>query len=239
MSSRALKLAGVLRWVLDAAWYLLLVGGGLAVLGFIVFLILGGHVQADVPVPFHTQPGASLTGSERGVTLTDLSGTLRTRASSLAAAAILIFVVVGWGLVLFGLRQLRAVIRDALAGVPFTGASARRIELIGLTIVVADLTAGSLVGEETGLGGLAATADVEGVDDIAEAESDRDLGKPRVVQFAAVAGSAGVQELALGGRALPVLDLQVLAKASRIRDRELRKRNEGLLAGGQVQQCLA
>lgn len=139
MSGRAVKLGGVLRWILDAAWYLLLAGGGLVVLGFIVFLILGGHLKAEVPVTFRTQPAGSLTGPARGIELTDLSGTLRTRASPLAAAAILIFAVAGWGLVLFGLRQLRVVIRDALAGAPFTGANARRIELIGLTVVAADL----------------------------------------------------------------------------------------------------
>jgi len=39
------------------------------------------------------------------------------------------------------------------------------------------LTAGPLVGEEAGLGGFASAADVEGVDDVREAEPCRDLGK--------------------------------------------------------------
>src|ERR1035438_5010457 len=81
------------------------------------------------------------------------------------------------------------------------------------------LAAGPLVDEEAGLGGLAAAADVEGVDDVRETESDRDLGKLGGLQVAAVAGPAGVQELASGRRALPVLDLQVLAEAGRVRNR--------------------
>ena len=37
------------------------------------------------------------------------------------------------------------------------------------------LAAGPLIDEEAGLGGLAAAADMEGVDDVGEAEPDRDL----------------------------------------------------------------
>src|ERR1035441_6117075 len=81
------------------------------------------------------------------------------------------------------------------------------------------LAAGPLVDEEAGLGGLPAAADVEGVDDVGEAGPARGLGELRGLQFAAVAGPAGVQELALGRRALPVLDLQVLAEAGRVRNR--------------------
>ena len=62
-------------------------------------------------------------------------------------------------------------------------------------------------------------ADVEGVDDVGEAEPDRGLGELRGFQVAAVAGPAGVQELALGRRALAVFDLQVLAEGSRVRNR--------------------
>ena len=60
------------------------------------------------------------------------------------------------------------------------------------------LAAGPLVDEEAGLGGLAAAADVEGVDDVGEAEPDRGLGELFGIQIAAVAGPAGVQELAFG-----------------------------------------
>jgi hypothetical protein len=60
------------------------------------------------------------------------------------------------------------------------------------------LAAGPLVDEEAGLGGLAAVADVEGVDDVGEAWPDRGLGELFGLQVAAVAGPAGVQELALG-----------------------------------------
>jgi hypothetical protein len=74
------------------------------------------------------------------------------------------------------------------------------------------LAAGPLVDEEAGLGGLAAAADVEGVDDVGEAEPDGGVGELRALQVTAVAGPAGVQEPALGRRALPVLDLQVLAE---------------------------
>ena len=79
--------------------------------------------------------------------------------------------------------------------------------------------AGPLVGEEAGLGGLAAAADVEGVDDVGEAKPDRGLGELRGLEVAAVAGPAGVQELALGRRALPVFDLEVLAEGGRVRNR--------------------
>ena len=81
------------------------------------------------------------------------------------------------------------------------------------------LAAGPLVDEEPGLGRLAAAAHVESVDDVGEAEPDRGLGELRVLQVAAVAGPAGVQELALGRRALAVFDLQVLAEGSRVRNR--------------------
>jgi hypothetical protein len=60
---------------------------------------------------------------------------------------------------------------------------------------------------------------VEGVDDVGEAEPDRGLRELRALQVTAVAGPAGVQEPALGRRALPVLDLQVLAEAGRVRNR--------------------
>ncbi|HEX2742816.1 MAG TPA: hypothetical protein VHN16_00240 [Streptosporangiaceae bacterium] len=45
------------------------------------------------------------------------------------------------------------------------------------------LAAGPLAGEEAGLGGLAATADGEGVDDVREAEPDRGLGEVGLGQF--------------------------------------------------------
>jgi len=45
----------------------------------------------------------------------------------------------------------------------------------------------------------------------------------------------GVQELALGRRALPVLDLQVIAQASRVGERQVQQRlAEGELAAGYV-----
>jgi len=72
------------------------------------------------------------------------------------------------------------------------------------------LAAGPLVDEVAGLGGLAAAANMESVDDVGEAEPDRGFRELRGLQVTAVAGPAGVQELALGRRALPVLDLQVL-----------------------------
>ena len=81
-------------------------------------------------------------------------------------------------------------------------------QMIGQRDAVA---AGSLVDEEAGLGRLATAADVEGVEDVGEPEPDRGFGELSVIQFAAVAGAAGVQELALSGRALPVLDLQMPA----------------------------
>jgi hypothetical protein len=56
-------------------------------------------------------------------------------------------------------------------------------------------------------------------DDVGEAEPDRGLGELRGLQVAAVAGPAGVQELALGRRALPVLDLEVLAEGGGVRNR--------------------
>jgi hypothetical protein len=59
----------------------------------------------------------------------------------------------------------------------------------------------------------------KGVDDVGEAEPDRGLGELRALQVTAVAGPAGVQEPALGRGALPVLDLQVLAEAGRVRNR--------------------
>jgi hypothetical protein len=49
---------------------------------------------------------------------------------------------------------------------------------------------------------------------------------------AAVAGPAGVQELALGRGALLVLDLQVLAQGRRVGERQVRQRDERLLARG-------
>ena len=81
------------------------------------------------------------------------------------------------------------------------------------------LAAGPLVDEEAGLGGLAAAAYVEGVDDVGEAKPDRGLGELFGIQIATVAASAGVQELALDGRALPIFDLQVLAEGGRVRNR--------------------
>jgi hypothetical protein len=80
---------------------------------------------------------------------------------------------------------------------------------------------------------------VEGVDDVGEAEPHRELGEFRVIQLAAVARPAGVQELALGRGALPVLDLQVLAQGRRVGERQVRQRDERLLARGQPQQDLA
>jgi len=142
MADRVRSLGVVLRRVLDVLWYLLLALGAAAILAFAGFLAAGGHVRADVPVAFRLQPGASLTGPGRLVSLTGLSGTLHTRASPLAAAGILLFAVLGWGLALFGLWQLRVVLRDALGGVPFGPESARRIELIGVAIIALDLVRG-------------------------------------------------------------------------------------------------
>jgi len=55
-------------------------------------------------------------------------------------------------------------------------------EVVGQRDAVPD---GSLVGEEAGLGGLAAAADVEGVDDVVEAEPDRSVGQLRGVHLGA------------------------------------------------------
>ena len=72
-------------------------------------------------------------------------------------------------------------------------------------------------------------ADVEGVDDVIESESDRGFGQLRIIQFAAVTGPAGIQESAHRRRALPIFYLQVLAEGGSIRTRQVIQRNERLL----------
>ena len=101
------------------------------------------------------------------------------------------------------------------------------------------LAAGPLVDEETGLGGLAAAADVKGVDDVREAESFRGLGEFPGIKLAAVMRPAGVQEPALSRRALPVLDLQMLADGRGVRNRQILQPDERLLPSGQPKQRLA
>ena len=80
--------------------------------------------------------------------------------------------------------------------------------------------------EEGCLSGLAVTADVEGVDDVGEPEPDRGLGQPLIIQLAAVAGPAGIQEPAHGRGALPVLYPEVLADGGGVGDRQVTERNE-------------
>lgn len=67
----------------------------------------------------------------------------------------------------------------------------------------------ALVNEETVLHRLPVPADVKGVDDVLEAQADRGLNEPCLVQLATVMGPEGIKEPALGGGCLLVFQLQV------------------------------
>jgi hypothetical protein len=124
---------------LAGLWYLLLAAGGIGLLTMIVILARGGHVRAEIPVAFQEQAPNGAADSTSAASLTDLTGTLKVPVSATVAAVILGFVVIELGWALFALRQLRLLLTDVLAGSAFAPQNARRVGLLGVTIVGAEL----------------------------------------------------------------------------------------------------
>lgn len=138
MSQRVGAVGVAVRWVLDGLWYLLLAAGGLGLVAMVVILVRGGHVQGEIPVAFRS-PVTDGGDSSAATSITGLSGTLKMPVSAATAAVILGFVVIELGWALFALRQLRLLVTDVLAGSAFAPQNARRVALLGLTVVGAEL----------------------------------------------------------------------------------------------------
>ncbi len=139
MRAGSLRLTAV-AGVLTGLWWLVLVGGSLAVLGFASAAAAQVSLRISVPV-FVSLPAVSgqIDAARRPSSLSGLSGQLRTGASTVVVLAVLVVVVIAAGLLLVVLSQLRALVAGLRAGRPFGANAARRVTVVGAVMIVGEL----------------------------------------------------------------------------------------------------
>ncbi|MFZ1993495.1 MAG: DUF2975 domain-containing protein [Solirubrobacteraceae bacterium] len=140
MAGHAGAVGGVIQRLLAGVWFVVLAGGALFVVVVMVVLALGGHPRVEFPVALTVRRGSLVRGPIGSASIMGAGGQLSVKAPSEVVAVGLGFVAVGLGLVLLVLRQLRALVAEAVAGSPFGARSAGRVRLIGAAIIVAELT---------------------------------------------------------------------------------------------------
>lgn len=146
MASKSRRRGGVfLLRLLDVLWFVVLAGAVIAVVVVVVVLVRGGHPRVSLPVGLTVGGGSGVEGATGPASVLDAGGQLRVAAPPGLVVVALVFVIVGLGLVLAVLRQVRALLVDAVAGAPFGASSARRVRLIGAAIITAELIRGVAV----------------------------------------------------------------------------------------------
>lgn len=124
---------GMIVRLLDIlSWALLVTGGGGALM-MVLLLALGHRPYVELPVALaiHSAVGKA--------SVVDASGTLDVKAPAAVSATVVLVVAAVLGLLLVVMRQVRALLADIAGGSPFGSQSARRVQVIGATIIAADL----------------------------------------------------------------------------------------------------
>jgi hypothetical protein len=145
------SIASFLRFVLDAAWWLVVVSlvfvTGLLVFTFFVHLE-GRNVTMNLPVALELN--APVHGSspsiETDARIEKLRGNLKfpVRNGPFFSASMFLVVLLFGGL-LWGLTQLRHIFRSLSRGLLFIPENARRIRWVGITVIFSELARAALV----------------------------------------------------------------------------------------------
>jgi hypothetical protein len=135
----AVWVSGV-KLVLDIAWWLVLAGTAVALV-LVEFTAAGhGSLRISVPVSLSLQPATYRIGSaDDGAALSDAAARLSLHGSTLADLVALGLLLVGAGVVLLVLHELRQLLRALRSGVPFAAANARRVTAVGVAVVAGEL----------------------------------------------------------------------------------------------------
>lgn len=140
MASKPARRGGVvLLRLLDVLCFAVLVAAVAAGVVVVVVLARGAHPRVSFPVGFAVCGGSGGEDATGPARVMDAGGQLSVAASPELVVMALAFAVVGLGLVLAVLRQVRALLTAAIAGAPFGGGSARRVRLIGVAIICGEL----------------------------------------------------------------------------------------------------
>ncbi len=140
VTRRARTAGGVIQRLLDVVWFVLLVGGAVVVVVVVVVLARGGRPRVDFPVALVVRDGSVGHGATGSASIMGAGGQLSVKVPAEVVVVALGFAAAGLGLVLLVLRQLRALLAEAVAGSPFGARSAGRVRLIGAAIITAELT---------------------------------------------------------------------------------------------------
>lgn len=140
VARRSVMVGGVVQRLLDVVWFVVLAGGAIIVVIIMVVLARGGHPRVEFPVALTVRRGSLLQGPVGSASIMGGGGQLSVKAPAEVIVVGLGFVAVGLSLVLLVLRQLRALVAEAVARSPFGARSAGRVRLIGAAIIVAELT---------------------------------------------------------------------------------------------------
>jgi hypothetical protein len=145
------SIASFIRFVLDAAWWLAVVGlaflAGLLVFSFGVN-VEGGNLTMNLPVALDLNPPVhgSSPSLQTDARIEKLRGNLRfpVRNGTFFSASMFLIVLL-FGCFLWGLNQLRRVFRSLSRGLVFIPENTLRIRWLGLTIIFGELARAALV----------------------------------------------------------------------------------------------
>lgn len=145
------SIASLIRFVLDATWWLVVVSLGLltGLLVFSFFINLeGDNLTMDLPVALELK--APVHGSSASIQtdarIEKLRGNLRfpVRNGAFFSGSMFLIVVL-FGFLLWVLTQLRHIFRSLSRGLPFIPENARRIRWVGFTVLFGELARAALV----------------------------------------------------------------------------------------------
>lgn len=140
MASKPVRRDGVvLLRLLDVLCYAVLAGALAAALVVAVVLARGAHPRVNFPVGFTVRGGSGGADATGPARMMGAGGQLSVSASPELVVVPLAFVVVGLGLVLAVLSQVRALLMAAVAGAPFEAGSSRRVRLVGVAIICGEM----------------------------------------------------------------------------------------------------
>lgn len=145
------SIASFIRFVLDAAWWL--VGVSLALLSVLLVLSLfvkleGNNVTMDLPVALELNAPAhgSSASIQTDARIEKLRGNLRFPIRNGAfVSGSMFLIVLFFGFLLWVLTQLRHIFRALSRGLLFIPENAQRIRWVGLTVIFGELARAALV----------------------------------------------------------------------------------------------
>jgi hypothetical protein len=143
--------ASSIRFVLDAAWWLIAVSSGLLV-GLMVFSLFvnleGDNLTMDLPVALELDAPVlgSSSSMQADARIGKLRGNLRFPVRNGAFfSGSMILIVLLLGVLLWLLTQLRHIFRSLSRGLPFVQENVRRIRWVAFTVIFGELARAALV----------------------------------------------------------------------------------------------